>query len=218
MADLKITTVNEFDNGGVFPHRSIRVGDKKVQTPAAARLPRDLQKSESYHPGSDGICELYRTVGGDDLDEAMRDPEDTQINADLEEQWEKVGDDELAVAFTSYKETHTLEPPHASYLAELHGAYSDIITVPMMPRLVRNIEEGVEDPSYLSLKQSIHAFLHQVQERFPEKPVVGLVPRLGWEYVDDLIGVYREYGITAFAFDFNRRKVTAGTQVAMIGR
>jgi hypothetical protein len=216
MTDLKITTVNEFDDGGVFPHRSIRVGDKTVQTPAAAKLPRDLQKSESYHPGSDGICELYRTVGGDDLDEAMRDPEGAQINTDLEEQWEKVSDDELAVAFTAYKETQTLEPPHASYLAELHGAYSDIITVRLMRRLVRNVEDGLNDPSYRSFKKSVVAFLNQVEERHPEAPVMGLIPRLGWGFIDDLLEVYEAHDVTTYAFDFDRCKVTTGTQLSMV--
>lgn len=216
MTDLKITTVNEFDNGGVFPHRTIRVGDKAIRTPAAANLPGKLRQHESFHPESRGVSELYRTVGGDDLDEAMRDPEGARVNRDLESQYERVQDGELAVTFTKYTETQTLDPAHASYLVELHAAYSDIITVPMMPKLIGNIEDGLSDPNYRSFKKSVHAFLHQVEERYPEKPVMGLIPRLGWEFINDLLGVYQAHDVAAYAFDFDRCKVTTATQISMI--
>lgn len=216
MTELKITTVNDFDQEGVFPHRTIRVGNKAISTPAAANLPGKLQEHEEIHPDSRGVNELYRTVGGDDLDEAMQKPDGGQINTDLKKQFEKTQNDELTITFTKYTETSTLGPAHASYLVELHAAYSDIITVPMMPKLVRNIEGDLSDPNYRSFKKSVVAFLNQVEEHYPQTPIMGLIPRLGWEFINDLLGVYEAHDVMAYAFDFDRCKVTTGTQVAMI--
>lgn len=218
MTDLKITTVNDFDLEGVFPLRSIRVGEKKVRTPAVANQPGKLQQHEDVHPESRGVNELYRTVGGDDLDEAMRRSDGGQINKDLAEQFKKTSEDELTVTFTKYTETSTLGPAHAHYLVELHDAYSDVITVPLMPKLIGNIDpaEGVEDPNFQSFKKSVAAFLNQVEEQQLEKPVMGLIPKLGWEFTNNLMGIYEAYDVRAYAFDFDRCKVTTGTQVAMI--
>jgi hypothetical protein len=159
---------------------------------------------------------LYWTVGGDDLDEAMRDPEGSTINSDLENQYSSAPDDSLKVAFTKYTEASTLGVAHAQYLSDIHAAYSDIITVPLMPKLVRNVEDGLNDPSYRSFKKSVVAFLNQVEERHPEAPVMGLIPRLGWEFINDLLEVYEAHDVTTYAFDFDRCKVTTGTQLSMV--
>jgi len=217
MTDLEITTVNEFDRKGIFPLRVIRVGGKSVRTPTAAALPGKLREYEDMHPESEGVSELYRTVGGDDLDEAMRDPDGGRINADLQNQFSSAPDDSLVITFTTYTETSTLPGAHAEYLADLHATYSDIITVPLMPKLVRNVEDDLSDPKYRSLKKSIAAFLNQVEERHPDMPVMGLIPRLGWKFTDDLLELYEAYDVRAYAFDFDRCKVTTRAQLSMIG-
>jgi hypothetical protein len=216
VTDLRITTVNSFDQNGIFPLRNVRVGNKKIQTPTAATLPGRLRKHEEFHSESDDVAELYRTVGGDDLDEAMRDPEGSQINTDLESQFSSASDDSLKITFTKYTEASTLGVAHARYLADLHAAYSDVITVPLMPKLVRNVEDDLTDPSYRSFKKSVVAFLNQVEERHSEIPVMGLIPRLGWKFIDDLLEVYEAHDVTTYAFDFDRCKVTTGTQLAMV--
>lgn len=216
MTDLKITTVNDFDQNGIFPLRNIRVEGKKIETPTAATNPGKLREHEEFHPDSGGVSELYRTVGGDDLDEAMRDPDGGQLNEDLESQYTSAPDDSLKITFTKYTETSTLGGAHAQYLSDLHAAYSDIITVPLMPKLVRNVEDGLNDPSYRSFKKSVVAFLNQVEERHPEVPVMGLIPRLGWEFIDDLLEVYEAHDVTTYAFNFDRCKVTTSTQLSMV--
>lgn len=216
VTDLKITTVNDFDRNGIFPLRNIRVEGKKILTPTAATLPGKLRQHEEFHPDSGGVSELYRTVGGDDLDEAMRDPEGSTINSDLENQYASAPDHSLKVTFTKYTEASTLDVAHAQYLSDIHAAYSDIITVPLMPKLVRNVEDGLNDPSYRSFKKSVVAFLNQVEERHSEAPVMGLIPRLGWEFIDDLLEVYEAHDVTTYAFDFDRCKVTTGTQLSMV--
>lgn len=216
MTDLKITTVNEFDQNGIFPLRNIRIEGKKVETPTAATIPGKLRENEEFHPDSGNVSELYRTVGGDDLDDAMRDPDGSQINDDLESQYSSAPDDSLKITFIKYTETSTLGVTHARYLVDLHAAYSDIITVPLMPKLVRNVKGDLKDPSYRSFKKSVAVFLNQVKERYPEAPIMGLIPRLGWEFINDLLEVYEAQGVTTYAFDFDRCKVTTGTQLSMV--
>lgn len=218
MTGLKITTVNTFDEQGIFPLRTLRVGNKTVRTPAAAIQPGKLREHEDVHPESRGVNELYRTVDGATLDEAMKQPEGGALNEALQRQYAKTEDDELTITFTKYDETQTLGPAHAQYLAHLHANYSDVITVPLLPQLIQNVvpDEGVANASYRSFKKSVVAFLNQVADHESNKPVMGLIPRLGWEFTEDLLEVYEAHDVRAYVFDFDRRKITTGTQVAMI--
>lgn len=216
MTDLKITTVNEFDEHGVFPLRTIHTEDTTARTPAVANQPGKLQIKEEVHPDSRGVNELYLTVGGDDLDEAMQSSEGGEINRKFEKQAEKTEEDELSIAFTKYTETSTLGPGHAPYYVDLHATYSDLVTVPMMHKIIGNIDDGLKDPNYRTFKKNVVTFLNHARDRYPEKPIMGLIPKLGWEYIDDLMGVYEDFGIQAYAFDFERCKITTGTQLAMV--
>jgi len=217
MTDLKITTVNDFDEGGILPLRSIRGGESvRVQTPTSANVIGKLNKHEDIHPESRGVNELYRTVGADDLDEAMRKSGGGRINKDLQRKYAKTEPDELNITFTKFDEGSTLSPAHAAYLVDIHAAYSDIITVPMMPKLVREINGDLSDANYRSLKKSIVTFLNQAEDRHPEMALMGLIPRVGREFVKDLLDLYEDYDILAYAFDFDRCKVTTGDQLSMV--
>ena len=219
MTDLKITTVNQFDSEGVFPLRTIRVNDKSVPTPTAANLPAKHQGEDGdFHPDSRNVNELYKTASGSDLDKAMRDPNGGELNKGLQSQYKKTNDDELNVVFIKYKESSRLAAEHAVYLSDVMSAYSDLIAVPTMPKLVENVDpdNGISDPHYKRFKKSVVTFLNQVDQRHNEKPVMGIIPRLGWEFIDDLLGIYEDYGILAYAFDFQLRKTTTGQQLAMI--
>lgn len=217
MTDLKITTVNDFDEGGILPLRTVRRGDSvRIQTPTSANVIGKLNNHEELNPDSRGVNELYRTVGGDDLDEAMGKAGGGKINSDLQKQHAKTGAHELNITFTKYKEASTLSPPHAAYLVDFHAAYSDIITVPLMPKLVREINGDLTDGNYRSLKKSIVAFLNQAEDRHPDLPVMGLIPRVGRVFVNDLLDLYEDYDILAYAFDFDRCKVTTGDQLSMV--
>lgn len=225
MADLKITTVNNFDRRGLFPRRTIHCSGKAAETPTAATRCDKLQKQEEVHPASRGVCELYRTVGGDDLDEAMQRSDGGRVNEALRRQYRDVRDDEIAFTFLKYDEATTLGPGHAAFLTDLQATYSDVLIVPLMPKLSRNIgpdddeeplERPLSDTQYRSFKKGVVTFLNAAEDRHPEMPVMGLFPRVGWEYLNDLMSVYQSFDLSAYAFNFDRCKPTTDTQVAMI--
>lgn len=217
MTRLEISTINNFGQNGLFARRVLNTGKRSAETPAVAHQPKKRRQFEDLHSDSRGICELYQTVGGNDLDRAMSRPSGGAVADKFEKQLKNVSEEEVRITFFEYDETITLPPAHAQFLAQVQAAFSDIITVPMHPRLVGDICEGLSDPAYRSLKKSIATFLHAVEACQIEKPVMGLIPRLGWSFIDDLLELYEGYDILAYGFDFDRCKVTTGTQVSMIG-
>lgn len=153
------------------------------------------------------------------MDEAVSNPEGGKITNAFEKTQAKIQDDELSIAFVKYTESSTIPNVHADYLAEPIAHYSDFVTVPIFKELVSAINSDktdLTDPAYQSLKESIRRFLSATEEKSFDRPIMGLIPRLGWKYINDLLQVYEEYNVRAFAFDFNRKKITTGTQIAMI--
>lgn len=215
---MRITTVNDFGAGGIFPSRRVTIGDAEIQTPTAANQVGKLLEHEDLHQESRGINELYTTVGGDDLDDAMRKADGGSLHENLRRDFDKTAADELTVAVTKYDETSTLPEAHAASYVRALDPYTDLLPVPMMSKLVGSVDtdEGLANPAYQSLKRSISRFLQSANEHCPQTPVMGLIPRLGWEYIEDLLELYEKHGVRAYAFDFDRHKVTAATQVAMV--
>lgn len=220
MADLNINTINDFDVNGVFPLRTIQVGEKQVQTPTVVHRPHKRRDKESINSASRGVAELYVKAGGDDLDTAIRSAGGQKLTQAFRKQQERVTEEEIAIPVTRYTETATLSPAHAEHLAEAHATFGDIVTVPWMPSLVNSIDvaAGITDAAYQSFKQSVTAFLTHLHEHHPDIPVMGLIPNLGWEFVEDLLDFYNshEHRVSGYMVDFDRKPITADAQVSWL--
>ncbi|WP_181691358.1 hypothetical protein [Natronomonas sp. LN261] len=196
------------------------VGDGvQVQTPTTAMQAAKLRKSDAVDPGVCGVQELYRTFGDDTLTELSRGT-DTEFVDQLAKQAVEVPD-VLTVAFLKYTETDTLSPSDAALLVDILATTSDVITIPLMPKVARAVGEdertgSSRDPAYRMYRESVERFLEAARERALNRPVMGVLPMVGWEYIRDLLPLYREHGVELFCLNFDRSRITAQSKVAMM--
>lgn len=200
-------------------HRRVQLGDTVIETPTAAIETDAVRDHEPVNPDARGVNELYRTVGGDDLTKSRRGTSSIIID-DLSRGYRKAKEEELTIAFVSYDETGVLPRGEAAHLVDILQSVSDVIPVPLMPKTAEAIDpdehDGTNDPAYKSLRTSVENVLDAVESRASDTPVMGVLPMLGWDYIEDLLDLYERRGVRAFCLNFDRRKITAANQVAVL--
>jgi hypothetical protein len=200
-------------------HRRVEVGDIEIETPATAIEIRRIREKEPVDPSARGVNELHRRVSGEDLTNGRRGSSSAIVDH-YQRGCKKAREDELTLAFASYDETGELPLADAAYLVDVLDTFSDIITVPLMPRTAGSVDpetyDGIRDPAYQDYRNSVESVLEAVEKRAPDTPIMGTIPMLGWEYIEHLMDIYARHDIRAFCLNFNRRKITAERQVSII--
>jgi len=179
MHALEIRT-DRFSNNLVTANRTIVGDDVHVETPTAAVQGRKLRDSDNADPSVCGVQELYRTFGDDDLTKAIRGTE-TQFIDDLNDQIHDAPD-VLTVAFLKYTETGALTKTDAAFLVDVLATTSDLITVPLMPKVARLVGDGSEaelESAFETYRKSVERMLKAARERAPEISIMGTLPMIG---------------------------------------
>lgn len=215
MARFQIAT-DSFGENALFPRRDLTVGDKTISTPTKSVSVSKTREHEDVRQDARGVAELYRTISTNDIRE--RRSGESPLTEKFQSAVNKLHEDELACAFLSYQETGRLTQPEREYLVDVLDTVSDILTVPLMPKLLENIdaEDGVSSPAYQDYKHNAEAFLETAEKFAPETPKMAVVPALGRDFVDDLMQVYSQYGVQAYCLNMRRRRITAARWVGMV--
>lgn len=207
----------DFGTGALFPKRTVEINGKTFATPTKAIPVKDIQSNERITSLCRGINEVYASVDGEKIDSARKSTNNRFVR-NLKTAYNKTEDGEITFTFVSYKETSTLPVVHAEFLVDTLSRFSDILCVPLFPKLIGSVDgsAGPIDPHFQSFKKNVLRFLEQASQQHPEMPVMGVLPHLGWEYIDDVMDIYEAHNIKMYCLDFNRRKITADTQIEMI--
>lgn len=220
MMNVEIRT-DQLSEEGLFPRRRLRVGEKTVDTPIKTRPAHKLRINESMSEEARGVVELYQTLDGRKLRQERQGTRDVLVDR-FEKGVKKGQADEIYVCFVEFDEARDLDRVEVQYLIDVLDNFSDILTIPLHPSLASSIEgeEGLGSTPYQQLKSSIELFIDVAKQRAPDTPIMGYIPVLGWEFVDDLMGVYERNNIQMYCLDFHRNgrraRITADRQVSMI--
>lgn len=207
-----------FGDDILTPLRRVEVGEVTVDTPTVAIDIKKTREHESVQENARGVNELHRSVNGQALTQALRGDDDAIVD-DLQRGYNKTQEDELTIAFVSYKPTTPLSEAEAKYLCEeVIAPFSDVMTVPLMPELAQTVDSdnGTSDPAFRSYVDSVKTFLEVAGQSVPEMPVMGVIPILGHDYTRELMDLYGREQVRAFCLDFNRTKITANAKVDII--
>lgn len=218
----KIRVQTDFIGTDVFTAiREIHIGDKSFQTPTAAMPVGRGAHQDTPAEESRGVNEIYRTVTTSQLKDSMRSNSSTIADA-LRRDYRKTDpESEVNFVFTSYQDAHQIGADEMEHLIDLVAPYTDVLTVPLMPGLVGAIgtgddARGVGSPAYQSYKSTVERFIETARRLEPETPIMAVIPPLGWEHIQNLLDLYEQKNIKAFCLNLDRRRITAGTQVAMV--
>ena len=206
-----------FGDDILTPLRRVEVGEVTVDTPTVAIDIKKTRKHESVQENARGVNELHRSVNGQTLTKALRGDDDAIVK-DLQRGYNKTREDELTIAFISYKPTTPLSEAEARYLCDVIASFSDVVTIPLMPELAQTVDSdnGTSDPAFRSYVESVKTFLEVAGRSTPEMPIMGVIPILGHQYTTELMDLYGRKQVRAFCLDFNRTRITAKAKVDII--
>lgn len=207
-----------FGDDILTPRRRVGVGEVTVDTPTVAIDIKKTREHESVRDDARGVNELHRSVNGQALTQALRGDGDAVVK-DLQRGYNKTRDDELTIAFVSYKPTTPISEAEAKYLCEEAIApFSDVMTVPLMPELAQTVDtdNGTSDLAFRAYVESVKTFLEVAERSAPDMPIMGVIPILGHDYTRELMDLYGREQVRAFCLDFNRTQITAKAKVDII--
>lgn len=216
MSNIEIRTEG-YSEGALIPRRQLRISGKTIDTPARARPARKTRSGEQPMEESRGVVELHRTIDTERLTRARRGNLEV-ITDELKRGYRKAHDDEVVCSFFTYEDEQTMAQGEIELMVNVLEEFSDVLPVPMMPGLVRIMEDDEEptDPAFHTYKENVDQFVRIARTLAPDKPVMGVIPPLGSEFTYELMDLYAEYNVRAYYVNFKRRRITAETQIGVV--
>ncbi|RLM88667.1 hypothetical protein D3D02_11785 [Halobellus sp. Atlit-38R] len=200
-------------------HKSIVIGSKRVDTPAKAVEIDKITRYDKVVERARGVNEIYTEFDASKIQDARRGLNKNLLK-NITDALREAQDGELNVVILKYTGADELRRGDLRWLVERLDEYSDIIAVPLMPKLAKQATDDEQDEgpvdtlAFEDLKQNVRKFLEEADALGVEQPLMGTLPvRLPWECNHELFNRYREEDVRAFCANFNRRTPTANRQV-----
>lgn len=201
--------VRHLDDDTLYRATEVQLRGGTLTTPVKAL---DLSKVTAGIPLGDdigGVNEIWRTVKVDAIPRLMTDTEaDRGFLSKVRTAFNKGqarGDvNVLFLALDSPRIDHNA----LEYLADTAYSYSDMVAVPLIQDIHKNVREGLRDPLFRAYVDTVQTFIEVVEQR-NSKPLVGTIPPFPWLLNKEVSDLYVNLGVRAFCVDFGGRTPTA---------
>jgi|GEM_PF-3721676 len=213
MSKLKIKVKNISDES-LYTHKVVKVGSKKIESPIKSVSVQKMTKKDVISKPSRTINELYFKVGPNKLKES-KVSFDSNIEKNLKTSVEDFNNENINVVFAEWNTDRPFSESELKYLADIIYSTSDILTTPLMPKILKSIKDddvGLESKFFDYYKDNLREFIKTFRQ-IDGRPVMGTIPALPWAFTKQIIDIYLEKGVRAFCFNFNGRTVIAENQL-----
>lgn len=207
--------VRDFDEETLFSHKRISLGSKSIETPAKAiQIGKTRLGKDEVSSAARGVNEIYFQTNAEQL-ERDRQTFDVGVRRKIRHSLNKSDDGEFNFVFAKLETVDTLDLDNIQYLTDLIYSTSDFLTVPLMPEFLEAIKEegrGTDSRYFRAYLQNVEQYLDAAMQ-INNKPILGTLPALPWDFTNKVIDLYLDRGVRAFCFNFNGRTVTAENQL-----
>jgi hypothetical protein len=200
-------------------HKSISIGSKRIDTPAKAVEIGKITRYDQVVERARGVNEIYAEFDASKIQDARRGL-NKSLPKNITDALREAQDGEINVIILKYTGTNELRRGDLRWVVEQLDTHSDLVVVPVMPKLARAAadderdEDAIDTRSFENLRRNVEKFLEEADKHGVEHPLMGTLPvQLPWECNRDLFRTYRGEDIRAFCANFDRRTVTATRQV-----
>lgn len=211
MRMLDVSTTISTDGGLLF-QRDIDFGNLLVETPSKTVPIEYLSATHSVQDNVRDIVEVYAELDTSDL-EAYRSDTDPQPVVELKHDLRYRDDGEIVVVFLSYTDAQEIDPINMRTILEIQDEIGDVLTMPLMSPITDALSPIIDgevrfdsspwDPYYSSVR---HFLENSVDYN---KPVMGVLPMIGWSRCRELMREYEAAGVQLYAVDFAGLKATS---------
>lgn len=220
MSGINIEPRQVGDIGGVL-HKTIELTSeqKKLETPAKAVEVGKISQYDQIVDDARGVNEIYAEFDADTVQASMRGI-NHNLRRSVEGDLRKSKDGEWNIVFLAFTGETDLGRAELKWLVEFLDTHSDIIPVPLMPKLPRNATDDDQDEApidtidYENYRKSIQRFLEEAEKVEPDAPIMGtLNVQFPWVCNRDVLDLYLKHDVKAFCSNFDKRTVTAKSQI-----
>jgi len=195
----------------LYGSKEVSLEEKRILTPIVSVDTRLITRKDQLATATKGLNEIYRKFDSDSLKETVfnRNRQE-EFNYRVETERNKIDPSkEMTICILEYIGNNYPLGRELEFILDTAYIFSDIVPVPTLPKITETIsEESKFDHYQIYLKEMIR-FLRGNSK---EKPIMGVVPRLAYGFVANLMEFYIEEGINAFYVDFEARNPTTFKQ------
>lgn len=208
--------ISDFKIGENITYKAMKIKThgREALTPVKAINLSDIRPRFGINKEEFGINEIHKTVFGiDQIYKSGNNKGNVRIHSiksmnkdiELQENFEyslqylkdKARQKDITMCFLEYKGTRYPNKSEIEFIADISYEYSDLVPFPIIS-LTKNIKEEEDFKKYLTFLKDYYEILNTLNER----PIIGVIPKIGRAYLDKLFDFYHGNDITAFYFDF----------------
>lgn len=214
MTQLKVKPL-AFDKNDETLYRSkeITLEDKKIFTPIVSVDTRLITHSSQIATATKGLNEIYRRL------ETKNNPLRTVVfnrksqdsfNSRIETERNRTDlSKEMTICILEYAGTQYPLGRELEFILDTTYYFSDIVPLPTFPKITETIDEKTKFEKYQIFLEEM---IHFLKSNTHAKPIMGIIPRLAYGFVANLMEFYIDKGINAFYVDFEARNPTTFKQ------
>ncbi|SEK86443.1 hypothetical protein [Haloferax larsenii] len=213
MAGLNVK-VRDIDDDTLYTHKTIQIGSTSIDSPVKALPVGKMRRADTVSDSVRGFNEIYFKTTPDDLRDARKAFKSKQKKKKIQPALNKARRDEINVVFVELATKERVSDKNLLYLIDLLYSTSDILALPLMNTMLNAIKKdgkGVESRYFNRYFENLKRLLRMAIDT--NKPVMGIVPALNWDFTNRVANLYLNNGIRAFCIDFNGKTVTAENQL-----
>ena len=211
---LRIKTSSTDDNI-LMRLREIKFGSFHIKTPKFAYDIKKRDNNLKINKEIFGINELYRSIQAKTLEKLILKSNLSDFNYQFNYQRSKIDpDNEILMCFLNYgpKEKNIFPSRKGlEFLLDTAYEYSDIIPLIGINEIHNNLNETNFEDYLRFLRESI-----DIINTLNDKPIMGIIPRIGYNYIEEIINLYHKNEILAYAVDLRNATITSNHQLLRV--
>lgn len=197
----------------LYGSKEITLDDKRIFTPIVSLDTRQITHNEQLANAAKGLNEIYRRL--DTKNKPLkriifnRNRQDA-FNYKIQTEHNRTDSSkEVTLCILEYAGYTYPLGRELEFILDTAYSFSDIVPLPPLPRITATIDDESKFDQYQIFLEEVIHFLRSNKHK---KPVMGVIPRLAYAFVADLMEFYIDKDINAFYVDFEARNPTTFKQ------
>lgn len=208
LPSLSVKTIDtDSEHETLYQRKEVRLGSKRFETPIIAFDPSLVRGDDNVAPIIKGFNEIYRRVETKKtpLNDLISNIEiQDRFNSRINTQKNKTDTEkEVTLCYIEHVGNDYPKQKELEFILDTSYCYSDIVPLPIIHRITQKIKLETEFKKYLDFMKTSIEFLNS----FNKKPIIGIIPRLAYRYMEPLVEFYVSNDITSFSVDLACRNV-----------
>lgn len=183
-----------------------------VETPARAR-PVDLfEEGEDLLDSAYGFAEVHIEVSTQDLND-LAEGANEGLEDSITDKRDPIRKDEIAVAVVEYSGRGIVNLPGMEALVNILDEHFDVLVGLLMSEQLDSVDLDANPESYDRFVENSERFLDAVEAGATDTAVLGTIPVLSWDRMEELFEIQFAENIDGFCVDFLGKKPTARRRI-----